>query len=62
MIGDTIGVSKNVMSRVVEVHRVAKAFVLWDIILRSGCCQTSGSSEKSDKSLVTDVWQQRKVG
>ena len=30
--------------------------------VRSGCCQTSGSSEKSDKSLVTDVWQQRKVG
>ena len=32
------------------------------ILFRSGCCQTSGSSEKSDKSLVTDVWQQRKVG
>ena len=25
-------------------------------------CQTSGSSEKSEKSLVTDVWQQRKIG
>ena len=31
MIGDTLGVSKNAMSRV--VHRVSKAFVQWDLVL-----------------------------